>query len=372
MKHRLYLLGIAAAIAAGFGVFIYLDRPYSPRIPKQVDKVPAKPDPVAVVRKQLDGMAAARPAEAEKGYRSFIASHAASPDPKVQEEVGLARVRVGYLQARRRDFGGARETFLQTSASYKGTGQMSGDFGGVKDGAEYQAAVCLVAEGKKDEARQAFLDFLRKEPHSPLVNAAYRRLVRLNGGKSLAGDEKLLQQDLTAQQNQERLEVAMCGPRVLERLLPLVGKPRVGYQEIAKLCGTTDKGTTLEALREGLKHYGLSGYGAVVNRRDFALLPTPAIMSQDNHFVLILAIKPDYMEVFDPLHADKDSEVIQLPAPDDAEFKAMVLTLSPPHFDTQNADDYQNEDKPKPAPGPSSKPVPKPKAAVLMKSKERI
>ena len=59
---------------------------------------------------------------------------------------------------------------------------MRADFGGVPDQAAYQAAVCLVGDGKPKEAEAEFVRFLRERPLSPLCHAAYGRLKRLLRG----------------------------------------------------------------------------------------------------------------------------------------------------------------------------------------------
>jgi len=246
----------------------------------------------------------------------------------VQDEVGEARIRLGYLAAKRKDFSAARGQFQEAALQYRGTGKMAADFGGIPDQAAYQAAVTLVAQGRNAEAEKAFTSFIKERPLSPLVNAAERRLVRMNGGKSKPEWEALLQEALTKQEKHAAFETSVCGPKAIARLLKLLGKPERDYKEIARLCGTSDKdGTTMEGMRKGLKALGIESYGYRVNREDFARLPLPALVLWGQHYLVLESITQGSASAFDPsLNSVSTSK---LPPLDDPNFTAIVLTLSP-------------------------------------------
>jgi TolA-binding protein len=160
MNKNLFLLAgfAAAAVAIGF-VLMHRSRPVASLAPA--------PTAIPVAAKDL---------------RAFVEKNKASTDPVIQDRVGAYKIRLAYKDAERGDFNQARSALLETAKTYKGTGVMSSDFGGVPDQAAYQAAVCLVAEGKKGEAEAEFLKFMKERPLSPLVTAAYRRICRLRGG----------------------------------------------------------------------------------------------------------------------------------------------------------------------------------------------
>jgi hypothetical protein len=262
----------------------------------------------------------------ESGLREFVQRHADAPDPRVQDQVGRARLKLGYAAAHRKDFTGARAEFLTASREYRGTNAMSADFGGLPDQAAYQAAVCLAADGKKEEAEREFRRFLKDRALSPLVGAAYRRIERLKGGPD-EDAQALLQSALDKQQARVRFETSVCGPKAIAHMLPMVGKPAADYKEIAKLCGTTDRGTTLEGMRAGLKKLGVETYGLQVNRDDFLRLPIPFLVLEDDHYVLVTEAKPREAIVFDPRFGS--DRRMPLPASDSA-FTATVLTTRIP------------------------------------------
>ena len=283
--------------------------------------------PVAKPILSGDQFYASQPAKAKSEYESFVENNRSSADKKVQDKVGQARMKLAYLTAKSEGFAAARTVFKTTEAEYKGEGLMNADFGGIKDNAAYQAAVCLIAEGKKKEAEAELRDFIRNYPLSPMVHVAHRRLKRLNG-ETTPEDDVLLQKAVEAQEKKIRVETAMCGPRCIVKMLELLGKPAKDYKEIAKLCGTTEKGTTLKGMRQGLLAVGLPMFGFTVNRRDFENIPLPALLLAQDHYVVITKITSTVADVFDPTLDRMDQ--VRLPAIDTPEFTATVLLTSAP------------------------------------------
>lgn len=269
-------------------------------------------------------------AKAVRGYDDFIASHKASASPQVQDQVGVARMREAYLLADQKHFEDARKTFVSAAKEYKGTGAQ-GAFGGLKDGAEYQAAVCLMAEGKNDEARSALVAFLNSEPLSPLARAAYRRLVRLNGGKSRPEDEALLSKAVALQEKKAAADMVSCGPKALGIFLRILNGPTSMYvraeapppvsrnsanrsardprpetldpsmETLTKLAGTDNNGTSMEGMREALKHFGIKSYGVVLDKEDFLKVQLPAIMFRDGHYTVVTKVAADSFTYIDPI-----------------------------------------------------------------------
>ena len=271
---------------------------------------------------------------------SYIAAHASDPDPLVQDNVGESRLHLAFQEANEswktpKDaakkvaaFAKARKTFLTVTKQPKGTGIMDPDFGGIPDQADYQAAVCLVAEGKSAEAKAEFIGFMKMRPLSPLCKACRDRLVRLNGGKSTAEYDALLQTSVSAQEKVIKFELSMCGPKAIEAVLPLLGRPKQVYQSLAKLCGTTDSGTTVEGMRKGLKTLGIQSYGFELNAADFAKLQAPALLLRTGHYLVMTKRTNKKAELYDP--TTKRTSSVDLPKPDDADFTATVITFDVP------------------------------------------
>lgn len=328
-------LGIAAGIlvvgAAGLGLWMWLRAP-APRALFTV-KDPRSHAAQAAEKERRQGdvlYGQAKWRDAQVFYRGFVQKHAADKDPEVQDEVGSARLHLGYAVSKTDGYAKAREVFQVAAASYGGTGKENSDFGNAQDQAAYQASVCLEAAGRKDEARKEFLSFLKNRPRSPLLQAVYRRLKRLNGGKTTPEYDRLFQESLDKQQKWIRFETSTCGPKCVEYLLKALGKKSPTYTELAKLCGTTDKGTSLDGMRRCMKARGIPGYGFLVNRKDFAGLPLPAVWLSGEHYVVLLRFEGKYAVVYDP--SEESERPVELPPLDNTAFEATVLTLQAPHL----------------------------------------
>jgi hypothetical protein len=323
MRYNAALTALALSGLIATGVVVVL-RTSGPQAASRSDLSPAAQEAHAE-RKQADGLYTGRPIEAENAYRRFVETHRTSPDPQVQDEVGGARLRLGYLAARRKDYGQARAVFLETIKEYKGTGAMGADFGGIGDQAAYQAAVSLVADGKKADARAAFEKFLVDYRLSPLVHAARRRLSLLGDGGKTDAYDRLLQSALNAQQKHIRFEMSVCGPKSLAYLLAKVGQGDVDYRDLAKECGTSDEGTSLEALHKALERRGIDAYGYSLNRQDIAKLSAPAIIVADDHYLVLDHVEDKAIFAYDPMF--KSIQKIGLPKEDDPKFRLSVLSL---------------------------------------------
>jgi hypothetical protein len=325
MKRSWILLPVLVISVAG----IYLSSRNKPTL---------KPSPEAPLL-DANRKYASKPTEAKTEYNAYITANDNNPDPAVQDHVGDARMHLAYLQAKDNNFDTARSTFIQAKTRYKGTGRMSADFGGIPDQAAYQAAVCLVAEHKNSEAKAEFLKIMKDRPLSPVVRACYNRLLRLNGGKTTDDWDNLLQHDQTAQEAFAKREMAMCGPKVLAYLLKqgLIhatdGKTK-GYEELAKLCGTTNGGTSIEGLRKGLRTLGIESYAMEVNREDFGRLQTPFILLERDHYAPVLQLYRDYFVYYDTVYGENRTP---LPLLDDTSFRATVITFQMPDFDMKGS-----------------------------------
>lgn len=275
-----------------------------------------------------------QPEKAAKDLRDFVAEHKKDKDENVQDKVGSARIRLAYLSAEKKDFGKARETFLAAKQEYKGTNAMGPEFGSIPDQAAYQAAVCLVAENKKDEAEKEFVAFLKDRPLSPLVHAVHNRLNRLNGGESKPEWDQLEQDAVTKQEKNIRFETSVCGPKTIEYLLPKLSKPAMDYKALAKLCGTTDKGTTIENMEKGLKTLGFQTYAYRLNRKDVSKATLPAIVLANDHYVALLKVTDTKITTYDTRF--KALQTFPLPKADDPDFCLNVILFSQPNLKVNN------------------------------------
>src|SRR5579884_1722216 len=274
-RPQLLVLALATSAAGGLFFISHMRRHDSPA---PLSEARAAAPPSAAWANRIAETYAGRPEAAKAAYEQFIHSHGTDASPVAQEQVGLARFRIAYLDGTSGEFKKARKEFLQTAALYKGDGTMSGDFGGVKDGALYQAAVCLVGMGKKAEAKKAFEAFLENQPQSPLCKAAFVRLQRLMGGKAPAFDVRLLDSALAAQQHAARRAQALCGPKCLAQLLVSLGKPAPNLQRLAALSDSGESGASMEGMRLALKALGVRSFGYVLAAGDFREMPLPAIL----------------------------------------------------------------------------------------------
>lgn len=269
------------------------------------------------------------PRKAETKYSAFIELNRESRDKSVQDDVAKARIKLAYLAARSKSYRKSRSILNEAVAQYRGKGEAAGDYGGLKDQAAYQASVTFVGEGDLVGAAKAFRSFIRSYPLSPLVFSAYRRLQRL--GVATSADEAALQAAIATQERQTRMEMAMCGPKSLTKMLGLLGVNREAipsYQEMAKLSGTTERGTSIEGLRKGLRSLGFNSYAFELNRKDLAAAPMPAVLFTDNHFLVLEAVEADRAKVYDSLFGRE--RYIELPPLENKAFSAFVITLTVP------------------------------------------
>lgn len=263
-------------------------------------------------------------AEAIRRYEEMVETFSASEDPQTQDQVGVARLRLGYAVSKSGDFAAARRWFEEAATEYRGTNKMDAAYGTISEQGEYQAAVCLAAMDREEEAERAFLSFIEMRPLSPLVHAAHRRLVRLNEGESAPRYDRALSRAVRLQQEAAKLEMAMCGPKAAARLIELMGRGRHDPRELASKWKVTADGMTMQELRDGLKSLGIETWGYTLNRRDFGTLPTPAIWLSDRHFRVVMEIRGNEALVFDPFVGTE--RAVSLPAIDDADFTAVVLS----------------------------------------------
>lgn len=107
-----------------------------------------------------------------------------------------------------------------------------------------------------------------------------------------------------------------------------MGSARPDYKALARLCGTTDDGTTVEGMRRGLKALGRESWAYRLSRADLAKAKLPAIVLQRDHYVVLEGIEGDEATVWDPRLGR--AEPWRLPPLDDPDFAATLILLAKP------------------------------------------
>ena len=262
--------------------------------------------------------------EAKARLSEIIASDAG---PRTRPIANRARMELGYLEAKQGDFVRAREVFAAVPKPLPSE-RPSPEFGTAYDQATYQAIVCLVAEGKQEEARKQFRNFLKERPQSPLIVAVFRRLTMLSGGEPSPEDIQLFEQAQKLQDQFVRREMALCGPKALAHFLELSLAGEQDFRAIAREVGTDDQGTTVNAMVKALIQRGCTAEARELNAPDFRKVSPPAIWFKGDHFVVIESFQAGRAKVYDPM----DGKTTAVPLPDglDGQFRAILILAGPP------------------------------------------
>jgi hypothetical protein len=335
MNRKVALSGLAVASVVGAGVWVIVTGHPQP-IPNNRKALLALKEPNVPKPVEADKLYSAKPKVAKEKYKAFVQQYAASPDPVIQDQVGTARVKIGYLAAHQKDWTQARAAFLQADKETKGTGR-SGDFGTVNEQGAYQAIVCLEASGDKEAARQQYTDFIKTRPLSSLCMACYRRLKRLNNGETTPEMDALVETATKQQDQNAKFEASVCGPRTLaylcEKGILNPGKQPSDYKAFSKLCHTTDTGTSVSGMIDGLKAFGVNASAFRVNRQDLTKAKLPAILLWGDHYLTLLAVEDHSMKVYDTL--TRSEREMKLPERDDPDFFVNLILLNGTEKDFQ-------------------------------------
>jgi Peptidase C39 family len=268
-----------------------------------------------------------------QALKRYVEQNSKSSEPKVQDAVSGAKIRLGYLSAEKGDWSTARVTFENAASTYHGTGRSSPDFGPLDDQAAYQAGVCLVADHRDEAAKEAFRSFIKKRPLSPLIYACQKRLARMNGGVLGPSDERLVSVAIAKQEAHIRFETSVCGPRTVEYLItsklivPKRNLDKTNYRSLARLCRTTNQGTTMKGLREGLDAIGVASYAYRINRQDLSRVKAPFVVLVNGHYLAVTELKSDSISTYDSTTQSLQKHA--LPGVDDPDFFLDAITFEP-------------------------------------------
>lgn len=329
---RTLTIGIGAiALAAIAGLFIikHSDGPVPPRIGRsnEVSSVLTASERTVLDkhRIRLRTIAMAKPSEAIKELKAFVAEEQSNPSLFVRDQVTAARIRIGYLYAKQKDYDQAREELLEAEAEYGGTGVIDPNYGSLTDQAAYQAIVCLVASGHEEAAKVEFEQFLTERKHSPLIHAVYQRLRKMGTPQEIRYYESMVQRAISEQEALIEKESVMCGPKALAYLYEHMGLSKEDYTSIAKSCETNNYGTSLLAMQTHMQDRGLDAKGMRIKRDDFSRIDGPAIWLLGNHYVVFLSMDGNDVKVYDPLYKGIRTETV----PNDARISSIFLLARP-------------------------------------------
>lgn len=205
-------------------------------------------------------------------------------------------VHSAYRAADAGEYENARRQLLTLTRTKPPQGHSSPE----KEFAEYEAIVCLEASHQSERAKWEYAKFIESFPTSSFAKAAFFRLSKLNGGEGDQHLQRLIEGAVHKQQQAIALESAMCGPKAIAELLARLGKGRTDYKEIAKVCGTTSSGTTVFAVCQALKGYGLDARAFMLNSVDFITTPPPFIWQFASHFVVVISKDDRHLTIYDP------------------------------------------------------------------------
>ena len=120
------ILGVAALAVAGGVVWIALPKHHATPQFKPID--PRSPAAIAAEKERKTGemlYGKGKWKEAKAFYTGYIERHAKDKDAEVQDEVGAARMHLGYVVSKTDGYDKARAVFQSAVKAYKGTGRMT-------------------------------------------------------------------------------------------------------------------------------------------------------------------------------------------------------------------------------------------------------
>lgn len=261
-------------------------------------------------------------ADATDHSLQLIESTQGERDPEIRANRARLQMEVGYDLAHAKDYQKARKVFLALSKEPARLTTPDPNYGSYQQQARYQAAVCLVAAGKKEEAEEEFYAILRERPAGPFVKAAYERLVRLNGGDPTDLMQTMLDDAISSRSEAIQRELASCGPKAIKRVQERLGLKNASIAEITSRCGTDIEGTTMERMLSTLTSLGAKPEAMEVNADDFQSSRTPFIWLIDSHYLVVEGLDSTVARVYDPTVG----KVIDKQLPQDPEnFRPVII-----------------------------------------------
>ena len=320
------VLILASAALAFTGISLFGLRKLNEPAPSGIYESP-EANVVYKARKEIDDLyARADWTKAKADYSNFVETYKWSSNKEIQDEVANARLRIGYVAAKEKNFDEARSVLEDADKEYRGTGAADPFYGSLNDQAAYQSVVCIESSGDQAGAEKGYLMFMKERPSSPLVHACWRRLKRISGGKSKPEHDEAFQAAVSKASKKRAIESAMCGPKSIAEILQVTKGTTLDYQVIAKECEVGKDGVSLEKMIEVLQTHGIKSEAFELNAKDFRSMSLPAIWLKDRHYVVLIERFGDSVRVYDSLYNSRTLD--PLPKEDDSDFRAVVLKIS--------------------------------------------
>lgn len=299
----------------------------------------AESNPVAAraegSRQAADRLFASRRAhEAGEAYRAMIERYVDARDPAVGEEVAKARFRLAATVAAKRDFEAARRAYRDVWLHYRGTSERDLRTGTtLVERAEFEEAVCTGALGEREQAAEAFSQFIDDHPTSGLIYAAARRAADLGGARAAHRAAEALDTAAVAYdraQRESRREAALCGPKALAAVCRAHGVSST-VARLAGLAGTDKAGTTLAGLARAAHAQGLSAVGVQASPQSLARLPRPLIvLARGGHYLVLTRAAGGRAHLDDPSIPGRSVELAVADLPAITDGYALVVGRSKP------------------------------------------
>ena len=295
-------------VSEGYGGFVTPPAPLkAARAKAQTVSSSAATDPVRPLQEAYE---AGHYLQAEAQAQAVIREAAQSHSVKQHTQAAFARQIMAYSAARRHDLPLAQARFAalrQEAARLPGRGVEPAHPGEepatLEQEAAFQHAVCTGALGDSGAAEAEYVSFMKQYPDSPLLHAALLRMERMHGGNLPQADEAIWRQAkqtaLTHQKMQTR-EASLCGPECLAELMRRRGEtPDV--HALAQAMGTSERGTTLDALAGAARAHGFSARGLALTPKGLAAQTLPVIaLVAPGHYVLVEAVQAAGVTIWDP------------------------------------------------------------------------
>jgi len=275
------------------------------------------------VRKWDDGEAIANFVKAINAANASKGAVNLRQDLEAQDIAADAYYEMGLAYGRQKDFKSARETFQQLAKEYRGSRTVHPTGKRVWLQAHIQAALAAIALGKVNQGISELDDFIRRHPHDILALEAARYRHRLLQRKLLAraksptiAKRSLRQPQKSSPPPSSTLSraptspaikqpapiVAHCGPAALFYACRLLGIETT-EAELAKLSkADTKTGTTLLALKKAAEKKGLVTRALRMSNVSRLADMSPPLIAHfvDHHFVTIVSVSHQTLEVYDP------------------------------------------------------------------------
>ena len=256
--------------------------------------------------------------KAEELAEAVIRQYQGMKELKQQRYTALAQWIDAYSAARRKNFSLARERF----AYLRDTARQLPDKGRwpiipgevpatLEEEGAFQRAVCTSALGDASGAEAEYNAFLKNYPKSVLIHAAIKRIAHLHQEQTPQASEALWKQAMQVQKKADqkaRRDASLCGPQCLAELLQRRGQ-HFEVETLAKEMQTDEAGTRVDALLRSAQKHGFAAQGYKMTQAGLKKQTLPAIaLIQPGHYVLVEAVQPDGVQIWDPSIEQEDKK----------------------------------------------------------------